>query len=395
MALMPASAPPAKAYGRAWLPIAALALGWALLAGCRPAFQAAPAQAHAGPLERPAETAEATRVLPVIIWATEQPPKAPPEKAPAEAPSPGASPTPAAQATETPFPWQEYPPPSTPPATAVPPPVPAFELPPGVEVVALLGTDTEAPRVGRTDTLMLLFFDRESGLASLVSIPRDLYVYQPGWSMDRINTAYLRGGFDLLAFTLEYNLGVRPGHWVLVHLGDFSRFIDELGGIPMPVSVPLPGDCGGIPEGIVNMDGATALCYLRERRTSSDIERSRRQQEALPVILRRVLSIDGLSRLPEWYDRYVGAVETSFTLDDLLALIPTVLKVQDSSLHHFQIGWNEVESWGVPGTGARVFLPEREAVLAILKQAIDALAAPPPTPLETGAPPAGTDLPAP
>jgi LCP family protein required for cell wall assembly len=261
-----------------------------------------------------------------------------------------------------------------------------------VEVVALLGTDTESPRAGRTDTIMLLLFNRESGLASLVSIPRDLYVYQPGLSMDRINTAYLRGGFDLLALTLEYNLGVRPNYWVLVHLGDFSRFIDDLGGIPVPVSVPLANDCGGIPHGIVNMDGGTALCYMRERRTSSDIERSHRQQEVLPVILERVISLDGLSQLPEWYERYAGAVETNFALDDLLALIPTVLKVQDDSLHNFQIGWNEVESWGVPYTGARVFLPKREAALDILKEAIDVLGSPP---TETATAPAGTATPAP
>jgi hypothetical protein len=71
-----------------------------------------------------------------------------------------------------------------------------------------------------------------------------------------------------------------------------------------------------------------------------------------------------------------------------------VLKVQDDSLHNFQIGWNEVESWGVPYTGARVFLPKREAALDILKEAIDVLGSPP-APTETATAPAGTATPAP
>jgi len=150
-----------------------------------------------------------------------------------------------------------------------------------VEVLALLGTDAEGPGVGRTDTILLVFYNRRNGTASLVSVPRDLYVYLPGLEMNRINTAFYKGGFDLLALTLEYNLGVRPQHWVLARFSDFVRFIDDLDGVSVPVSDPMPDDCGGIPLGTVHMDGATALCYLRERRTTSDIDRSRRQLEVL------------------------------------------------------------------------------------------------------------------
>jgi polyisoprenyl-teichoic acid--peptidoglycan teichoic acid transferase len=171
----------------------------------------------------------------------------------------------------TPVPWSGYPAPTTTPATAVPPPVTSINLPPEIEVMLLLGSDTTDLRRGRTDSIHLVFIHRQNGNASLVSIPRDLYVYQPGLTMDRINTTYLWGGFELLALTIEYNFGVRPTRWVLVHLDDFVRFIDDLGGIDVPVSDAFPDDCGGIPSGIVHMDGGVALCYVRERNTTSDV----------------------------------------------------------------------------------------------------------------------------
>jgi polyisoprenyl-teichoic acid--peptidoglycan teichoic acid transferase len=259
------------------------------------------------------------------------------------------------------------------PTEAIPPPAEPLPLPPDVEVLVLLGTDVEAQGAGRTDTIILVFYNRQNGAASLVSVPRDLYVYIPGWKMDRVNTAFFQGGFDSLALTLEYNLGVRPQHWVLARFSDFVRFIDDLGGISVPVSDPMPEDCGGIPPRTVHMDGTTALCYLRERRTTSDIDRSRRQQEVLQVILDRVIALESLRYLPEWYGRYRESVMTDLTLEDLFAFIPLVLKLPDSGLRKYQIAWDEVEAWKVPESGAQVFLPNRERIAALFHRAIGGL----------------------
>lgn len=356
----------------------------ALLAGCSAAPVAPPpadpAVAQPSPTATASPSPSPAPASPAAGFPTE----------PSAAPSPSAVPPPLP--TATPVPWGSYPAPATPPATAVPPPAAALPLPEGVEVLALLGLDREAPLPGRTDAIILVFYNLQSGSASQVSIPRDLYVYLPGWTMERINTAYVWGGVDLLASTLEYNMGVRPHHWALAHLDDFIHFVDELGGVSVQVSHPLPDDCGGIPEGSVHMDGATALCYLRERKTSNDIERSRRQQEFLQEMLARVIGLDGLSRLPEWYERYGGAIETDLTLEDLLMLAPAAWKARAAGIHNFQVGWNEISAWQVPENGAFVFLPQPEKVRALLQQAVDVLA--PAADLSTEAtpspPPAGT-----
>jgi LCP family protein required for cell wall assembly len=255
----------------------------------------------------------------------------------------------------------------------VPSPAEPFPLPPGVEILVLLGMDEEDSGVSRTDTILLVFYNLQTGKASLVSVPRDLYIYLPGLEMNRINTAFYKGGFDLLALTFEYNLGVRPGHWAAANFSDFVRFIDDLGGIKVPVSDPMPGDCGGISPGKVLMDGATALCYLRERRTTSDIDRSRRQQEVLQVILERAIALESLRRLPEWYESYRGSVMTDLDLPDLFAFIPLVLKLPDSGLQKYQISWDQVEVWKVPDTDAQVFLPQRDRITALLQMAVAGL----------------------
>lgn len=121
------------------------------------------------------------------------------------------------------------------------------------------------------------------------------------------------------------------------------------------------------------MDGTIALCYLRERRTTSDIARSRRQQEVLQMILDRVIAFESLRDLPGWYERYRETVDTDLTLEDLLAFIPFVLKLPDSGLHKYQIGWEQVEPWQVPESGAQVFLPKNEEIRTLLLRAVAGL----------------------
>jgi LCP family protein required for cell wall assembly len=260
------------------------------------------------------------------------------------------------------------------PTATIPPPAQVVNPPPGVEVVVLMGTDYESPYIGRTDTIILLFLNRQTGSASLISIPRDLYVYIPGHGMDRINTVFLLGGPELLFDTIEYNLGVRPQHWVLAYFDDFIRLVDELGGIDVKVSTPLPNDCYGIPSGVFHMSGEVALCYVRERRTTSDFDRSRRQQEVLRVIFHSFMTLENLYKLPDWYASYNQSIQSDLGLLDLLGYLPFALHLQDGdSIHQFQIDWDDVIQQSIPETGAWVLLLDKYKIAPIMQRAVDAL----------------------
>ncbi len=209
----------------------------------------------------------------------------------------------------------------------------------------------------------------------MVSFPRDLYVYIPGWYYDRINTAMYRGGFPLLAQTLEYNFGVRVDHYVLVGLDAFIQTIDSLGGIEVQVGQTLTDQRTGfgyytVQAGTVHMDGATALWYVRSRYTTSDFDRTRRQQEVIQAIAARLLSMDGLNKADELYDIYSKYVISDLKWRDLAPLVSVATQIgSPANVQHYYIGSGQVVPWTTPA-GAMVLLPQEAAIKSILRQAV-------------------------
>jgi LCP family protein required for cell wall assembly len=273
-----------------------------------------------------------------------------------------------------------FPPPSIDPATPIPPPLEALTLSDEVLVWILLGSDTEPPFIGRTPAIHLLFIHPRFSKASLVSIPGDLYVYIPGYTMQRLNTAYAVGGIDTLRQTLAYNFGVEPSRFVLAHPGDFQWLVDDINTIEMTVFYPMPQACGGIRAGLVEMDGALALCYASYRHGMDEVDRMQRQQQLLRVIFRKLTRDGNLLLLPMLYASYEGWVETDFSLDELMSYIPLALRLADSDrIGYFMIGWEQTTLWEIPGNSqAQVFLPIQEQVKVLLQQAIDDIMKPEP-----------------
>ena len=72
------------------------------------------------------------------------------------------------------------------------------------------------------------------------------------------------------------------------------------------------------------MDGDTALWYSRSRKSTGDLDRLRRSQEVLVAIGRKLLSLNGLTHVPQLYQALRGAVVTDLTLQDALDLLPTL-----------------------------------------------------------------------
>ena len=255
---------------------------------------------------------------------------------------------------------------------------PAPTIPPGSRLnLLLLGSDQRPFEGGfRTDTIILVSLDPSKKTASLVSFPRDLYVTIPGWIEQRINTAMGYGGFPLLAATLEYNFGVRPTHYVMVNFFAFEQTIDSLGGIDVYSAQMLSDhrDKYGyytVPAGINHMDGETALWYSRSRYSTSDFDRTRRQQEVVMALFDRILSLNGIEKAPELYDIYAENVTTNLVWQDIAPLLPLAAHLSDTShIRHYYIGPAQVTPWRTPG-GAQVLLPNYHAVNAILWQALN------------------------
>jgi LCP family protein required for cell wall assembly len=194
--------------------------------------------------------------------------------------------------------------------------------------------------------------------------------------VDRINSAFARGGFEMMADTFEYNFGVRPDHYALVNFWNFQSIVDTLGGIDVNVAVGItderdgPGDFS-VPAGNVTMDGETALWYVRSRGTTSDFDRTRREQEVLEGIFRKLLTLNAITRAPELYDQYKQTVTTDIELTHLLPLLGLASDLASGSAQtaRFAIGPDQVMSYTTSGGGA-VLIPDRNDALEIMRQAL-------------------------
>lgn len=302
--------------------------------------------------------------------------------------------------TPSPVPTHAWPAPftyglPTPPATAIPTPVQPFPFAHDAINILLVGTDQRNRGGVRTDTLVLLSIYPSAHGAVLLSIPRDLYVYLPGLTMERVNTAYTLGelhgypggGPALLKDTLLYNLGLRVDYMARVDMDGFRSLIDRLGGVDVAVTCPYtdwrlkdPGLPVDQPEswelftvspGVVHMDGDFALWYARARLKSSDFDRARRQQELLRAIYRKIFRLNLIPQLPGLYHQLTTIVDTDLPLDVLLRLAWLAPWIDSAQVRSRFIGRDHVTSWLVPDTRARVLLPEPEAIRRLLDRSFE------------------------
>jgi LCP family protein required for cell wall assembly len=279
------------------------------------------------------------------------------------------------------------------PSIPIPPPAEPFTFPEGTLNVLLLGSDRRTGIGFRTDAIVIVSVQPASGLVALVSIPRDLYVYIPGFTVSRINTAWIYGetlgypggGPQLLFDTVLYNLGVPIDRYALVEMEGFQRVVDLLGGLDVRVACEytdwrlrrpdLPQQAASswtlftVPRGVVHMDGDYALWYARSRARSSDFDRARRQQEVLRAMYRGALDPGVLTRLPELYRALQSSIKTDADLDDVLALAPFATRLEPARLRSRFIGRGQVQSYRVPISGAAVLLPKPEAIQTLLEDA--------------------------
>jgi LCP family protein required for cell wall assembly len=148
---------------------------------------------------------------------------------------------------------------------------------------------------GRTDTILLIHVP---GLGSdvpttMVSIPRDSYLPIPGHGEDKVNAAFALGGAPLLAQTVEQATGLRLDHYAEIGFDGFAVMVDAVGGVTMCLPEPISDPLAGIelPAGCQEMDGRTALGYVRTRATPrADLDRMTNQRQFMETLMHRAAS---------------------------------------------------------------------------------------------------------
>ena len=197
--------------------------------------------------------------------------------------------------------------------------------------------DEEPPR---SDTMIVVHIDPEAETVTMMSIPRDIWVYIPGFEEDKINAAYPLGeanidivpggGPSLVAQTIEANFGIPIHYFATVDFDGFRKIVDTIGGIVVDVPAPVkddqyPTETYGLtrvyfPTGLQKMDGETALRYARTRHGDNDVARGDRQQQVLQAIRLQAISLGLITRASELITEIGDSVRTDLNFNQMLAL---------------------------------------------------------------------------
>jgi len=162
--------------------------------------------------------------------------------------------------------------------------------------ILLIGQDAR-PGEGRSrsDSMILLTFNKEEKTITMTSFLRDLYVKIPGYQDNKMNATYVFGGMPLLNQTLEQNFGVRVDGNVEVNFARFAEVIDLLGGVDMELRADEAGYINEythrhvLGAGMQHLDGEQALYYSRIRHLDidSDFSRTNRQRKVINALIEK------------------------------------------------------------------------------------------------------------
>jgi LCP family protein required for cell wall assembly len=197
-----------------------------------------------------------------------------------------------------------------------------------------------------TDTIVVVSLRGPS--AVVVSLPRFAWVTIPALTTGdvsgklysayalgvRVDSPSLRrdwrsptGAGDLAAATVSRLSGLPIDYWAVIDGDGFRRVIDGIGGVRVNVAVALddpryPVDEMGhtthvhIAAGDQLLDGDHALEYARSRLTTSESDRSRRQQSVLLATLARLSSLATVPRLLPLIGALQGRLLTNLGVSD-------------------------------------------------------------------------------
>ncbi len=260
--------------------------------------------------------------------------------------------------------------------------------------ILLLGLDlrpNDKENGTRSDTMILVSVDRNNKAASMLSVPRDLWVDIPGHGANRINASYFfgeqdrpgQGGPPLAKATISKLLGINIDYFVQVDFNGFRQIVDAIGGITIDVKKPLidneyPTEDFGtkrlyIPAGIQHMDGKTALEYARSRHGDSDLGRNQRQQAVLLAVREQGINLGAVTN-NDLQSALQGAIKTDLQTGDILGLVNSAIGMNKDNIRTFSIDANLARQSNVDGND--VLLPDKAGIQALVSQVTSSPAAP-------------------
>ena len=183
--------------------------------------------------------------------------------------------------------------------------------------IVLLGTDNwDKKSEARTDSIVVLKVTPLLGKIRMLSIPRDTYTEIPceDGKLDKINHAYhfgalnkegsekakINAGRKCSVKAIEQLLQTKINYSFVYGFMDVINITNILGGVEVVANNTFTQDGQSFKKGeSYNIQGDKALAYVRNRHSDSAFKRDERQRAVLAAIERKMLTPEGVSKLPE------------------------------------------------------------------------------------------------
>jgi len=252
----------------------------------------------------------------------------------------------------------------------------------GITYILLTGRwwwNHDAPDL--TDTLIIAGINPRSQTISMLSIPRDLYVQYPGstlkWRINGIYEANLSKWEEFAIWQLKSKLWEIIWKDIQYYLNvDFQGFIeivDTLGGVQVTLEENFVDY--EYPDGNLwyrsfilrkwtwNLDWEVALMYARSRHSTSDFDRSLRQQEILSSLRSKIWDLwyfKDRKKIIELYWLFTQYVETDMSLANMISIWLEIRSWEDTKTTSFNIN-DSCYSWSLTCSAwGFLYLPIRD-----------------------------------
>ena len=204
--------------------------------------------------------------------------------------------------------------------------------------ILLLGQDRRGgSKNGHSDAMILCTVNTKSKTLVMTSFMRDMWVKIPGKYNERLNVAYMVGGFKLLNATLKENFGVKVDYNVEVDFKAFEKVVNILGGVEVELTKSEANYLNKrgnwdvddstaytwhLTGGKNLLTGEQALAFSRIRAVGGDGDfgRTGRQRKVLGVMLEKAKKMS-LSQMISTANTVIPLLSTDMTSDQILDYI--------------------------------------------------------------------------
>ncbi|MBQ7121314.1 MAG: LCP family protein [Clostridia bacterium] len=212
---------------------------------------------------------------------------------------------------------------------------------PDVINILVLGTDSRnvTKERGRSDSIIVLSYNKRTGKIKMVSVLRDSLVPIEGHNWNRINAAYSFDGVGLAVNTVNELFDLDIQHFVVIDFNGARNFVDKVGGVEINLTQKEAdfynhtGYMGRVKlkEGPFHMNGERALVYMRTRYVDNDFKRTERQRNVIVTLAKKIINEKSLAEIYDLTNYSFTLVKTNISVSTLLSFV-TSIAMKASSL---------------------------------------------------------------